>query len=93
MYDNNHFANQATNTDGKGYIGHFTIFDTERTFSLRASAKTKQSSDQWMQSAQYNVQTYTPKYNLKTRTSICGVGRVWAKVKGCSLSLEVVLPS
>ena len=64
MYDNNHFANQATNTDGKGYIGHFTIFDTERTFSLRASAKTKQSSDQWMQSAQYNVQTYTPKYNF-----------------------------
>ncbi len=64
MYDNNHFANQATNTDGKGYIGYFTIYDTERTFSLRASAKTKQSSDQWMQSAQYNVQTYTPKYNF-----------------------------
>ena len=64
MYDNNHFAKQATNTDGKGYIGYFTIYDTERTFSLRASAKTKQSSDQWMQSAQYNVQTYTPKYNF-----------------------------
>ena len=64
MYDNNHFANQATNTDGKGYIGYFTIYDTERTFSLRASAKTKQSSDQWMQSAQYNVQTYTPKNNF-----------------------------
>lgn len=64
MYDNNHFAQQATSSDGKGYIGHFTIYDTERTFSLRASAKTKRSSDQWMQSAQYNVQTYTPKYNF-----------------------------
>ena len=64
MYDNNHFAQQATNTDGKGYIGHFTIFDTERTFSLRASAKTKEASVNWMQSAQYNVQTYTPKYNF-----------------------------
>lgn len=64
MYDNNHFAQQATSSDGKGYIGHFTIYDTERTFSLRASAKTKRSSDQWMQSAQYNVQTYTPRNNF-----------------------------
>ena len=64
MYDNNHFAQQATSSDGKGYIGHFTIFDTERTFSLRASAKTKKESVNWMQSAQYNVQTYTPKYNF-----------------------------
>ena len=64
MYDNNHFAQQATSSDGKGYIGHFTIYDTERTFSLRASAKTKKESVNWMQSAQYNVQTYTPKYNF-----------------------------
>lgn len=61
-YDKNHFETQANR--GKGYIGDFSIKNTERTFSLRASAKTKQPSNQWMQSAQYNVQTYMPKDNF-----------------------------
>lgn len=63
-YDKNEFAAQANNGNGKGYIGEFSIQSTERTFSLRTSAKTKQASDQWMQSAQYNVQTYMPKDNF-----------------------------
>ena len=63
-YDKNEFATQANNSNGKGYMGEFSIQRTERTFSLRTSAKTKQSSDQWMQSAQYNVQTYMPKDNF-----------------------------
>lgn len=60
-YDKNHFETQANSE--KGYIGKFgnTI---ERTFSLRASAKTKQASVDWMQSAQYNVQTYIPRGNF-----------------------------
>ena len=62
-YNKNHFATQATGSYGKGYIGQFGNKD-ERTFSLRASAKTKQASDQWMQSAQYNVQTYITKGNF-----------------------------
>lgn len=61
-YDKNHFETQANR--GKGYIGDFSIKNTERTFSLRASAKTKQPSNQWMQSDQYNVQTYMPKDNF-----------------------------
>ena len=63
-YDKNEFATQANNSNGKGYMGEFSIQSTERTFSLRTSAKTKQSSDQWMQSAQYNVQTYMPNNNF-----------------------------
>ena len=61
-YDKNHFETQANR--GKGYIGDFSIKNTERTFSLRASAKTKQPSNQWMQSDQYNVQTYMPNNNF-----------------------------
>ena len=61
-YDKKHFETQANR--GKGYIGDFSIKNTERTFSLRASAKTKQPSNQWMQSDQYNVQTYMPKDNF-----------------------------
>ena len=62
-YGMNHFEGQEKEGYGKGYIGQFGNKD-ERTFSLRTSAKTKQSSDQWMQSAQYNVQTYIPSENF-----------------------------
>lgn len=62
-YDMNHFEGKEKEGYGKGYIGQFGNKD-ERTFSLRTSAKTKQSSDQWMQSAQYNVQTYIPSENF-----------------------------
>ena len=62
-YNNNHFKKQESSSDGKGYIGLFSN-TTARTFSLRASAKTEQSSDKWMQSAQYNVQTYVPSGNF-----------------------------
>ena len=61
MYDKNHFETQ-TNSE-KGYIGQFGNTN-ERTFSLRASAKTKKASVNWMQSAQYNVQTYIPSGNF-----------------------------
>ena len=63
-YDKNEFATQANNSNGKGYMGEFSIQRTERTFSLRTSAKTTQASVNWMQSAQYNVQTYMPKDNF-----------------------------
>ena len=63
-YDNNHFKAQASSNNGKGYIGLFSN-TTARTFSLRASAKTtQQPSVKWMQSAQYNVQTYVPSGNF-----------------------------
>ena len=63
-YDNNHFKKQESTSDGKGYIGLFSN-TTARTFSLRASAKTtQQPSVNWMQSAQYNVQTYVPSGNF-----------------------------
>ena len=59
-YDNNHFKAQESSNNGKGYIGLFSN-TTARTFPLRASAKTtQQPSVEWMQSAQYNVQTYVP---------------------------------
>ena len=60
VYDNVHFQQQGSN---KGYIGKFTRPGAHK-FSLRASAKTEQSSDEWMQSAQYNVQTYIPNENF-----------------------------
>ena len=62
-YGMNHFEGKEKEGYGKGYIGQFgnTI---ERTFSLRASAKTEQANVNWMQSAQYNVQTYIPSENF-----------------------------
>ena len=62
-YDKNKFAEKEKTYKESGCIGEFgnTI---ERTFSLRASAKTEHASDQWMQSAQYNVQTYIPSENF-----------------------------
>ena len=62
-YGMNHFEDKEKEGYGKGYIGQFgnTI---ERTFSLRASAKTNTESVNWMQSAQYNVQTYIPSENF-----------------------------
>lgn len=63
-YDNNYFKAQASSNNGKGYIGSFSN-KTARTFPLRASAKTtQQPSVKWMQSAQYNVQTYVPSGNF-----------------------------
>lgn len=63
-YDNNHFKAQESSNNGKGYIGLFSN-TTARTFPLRASAKTtQQPSVEWMQSAQYNVQTYVPSGNF-----------------------------
>ena len=62
-YYKSHFAAQANSGYGKGYIGQFGN-TAERTFSLRASAKTKQANVNWMQSAQYNVQTYLPSENF-----------------------------
>lgn len=62
-YDENEFAEQEKKYNGKGCIGEFGN-KIERTFSLRASAKTKQESVNWMQSAQYNVQTYIPSMNF-----------------------------
>ena len=62
-YGMNHFEGKEKEGYGKGYIGQFGNKD-ERTFSLRASAKTEHASDQWMQSAQYNVQTYIPSENF-----------------------------
>ena len=62
-YNENKFAEQEKKYNGKGCIGEFGN-EIERTFSLRASAKTEQASDQWMQSAQYNVQTYIPSKNF-----------------------------
>ena len=62
-YDMNHFEGKEKEGYGKGYIGQFGNKD-ERTFSLRTSAKTEHASDQWMQSAQYNVQTYIPSENF-----------------------------
>ena len=66
MYDKNHFAKQANITGGKGYIGQFGDLwkISGDTFFLRASAKTKQANVNWMQSAQYNVQTYITKGNF-----------------------------
>ena len=65
-YDKNHFAAKETSSDGKGYIGQYTNLWNAKgdTFSLRASAKTKQESVNWMQSAQYNVQTYITNGNF-----------------------------
>ncbi|WP_294803484.1 prepilin-type N-terminal cleavage/methylation domain-containing protein [uncultured Gemmiger sp.] len=62
-YDENKFAEKEKEYNGKGCIGEFGN-EIERTFSLRASAKTKQESVSWMQSAQYNVQTYIPSKNF-----------------------------
>lgn len=65
-YDKNHFAKQANITGGKGYIGQFGTLWVKSgdTFFLRASAKTKRANVNWMQSAQYNVQTYITKGNF-----------------------------
>ena len=65
-YDKNHFAKQANTTDGKGCIGQYTSLWSKSgdTVSMRASAKTKQASDDWMQSAQYNEQTHITNGNF-----------------------------
>ena len=62
-YNENKFAEQEKKYNGKGCIGEFGN-EIERTFSLRASAKTNTESVNWMQSAQYNVQTYIPSKNF-----------------------------
>lgn len=47
---------------GKGYINHFTGF-MGKTLTFRASVKTVNKSENWMQSARYNVESYIPKTN------------------------------
>lgn len=71
-YNKNHFATQATGSYGKGYIGKFGDLwkKSGDTFSLRASAKTTQANVNWMQSAQYNVQTYI------TNGNFAGLGKL-----------------
>lgn len=71
-YDKNHFAAKETSSDGKGCIGQYTNLWGKKgdTFSLRASAKTKEASVNWMQSAQYNVQTYI------TNGNFAGLGKL-----------------
>ena len=47
---------------GKGYINHFSNF-RGKTLTFRASVKTVNKSEKWMQSARYNVESYIPKTN------------------------------
>ena len=65
-YDKNKFAEQEQKYNGKGCIGEFQNLWSKsgNTFFLRASAKTNQASVDWMQSAQYNVQTYITNGNF-----------------------------
>ena len=61
--DKNYFTN-IDPSKGKGYIEHYSN-SGGKTVTFRASVKTVNKSEDWMQSARYNVESYIPQQNYK----------------------------
>ena len=61
--DKNYFTN-INPSRGKGYIEQYSN-SGGKTVTFRASVKTKTKSENWMQSARYNVESYIPQAQYK----------------------------
>ena len=59
--DKNYFT-YIDPSKGKGYIEQYSN-SGGKTVTFRASVKTKNTSEEWMQSARYNVESYIPQTN------------------------------
>ena len=56
---------EFTVTNGKGWIDQYSQYFRGLTPTFRASVKTVNKSDDWMQSARYNVESYIPQAQYK----------------------------